>query len=341
MKKTIAIIYGGVSSEHEVSIRSAKTVIENLDEERYTPFPIYITKDGRWINKMPDAMGGAQAVISPDRAHGALLFSGDRVECVAIDAAIPVLHGKNGEDGTIQGLFTLAGIPFVGPSVISSAMCMDKAVANTLFDAAGIPHCRWEQLANDYTEQDINRIAERLKYPLFVKPACAGSSVGVSKARDIDEFREALALAFMHDRKAIVEECVVGQEIECAVFGNASPVASPIGEIIPPENAFYSYDEKYTTDTTGLRIPADLPRSVSDEVRRLAKRAYMALGCEGLSRCDFFYETATGKVLINEINTLPGFTSISMYPKLMEYSGMPIKQLVSGLIELAFERGEL
>lgn len=353
-KINVAVIFGGASSEHEVSLRSVSSVLENMDTDRFNPLPIGITKDGRWLLYEGDAslisngewVNGrcVPACILPDTGvHGIAVFRESGTEFVRIDVAFPVLHGKNGEDGTIQGLFTLAGIPFVGCGTLSSAVCMDKAVANTVFEKAGIPHCAWDSATAHELNESFETVALRweqmLGYPMFVKPANAGSSVGISRADNRAQLLDAVQLALQHDDKLVAEEAVVGQELECAVLGDAQLYAPLVGEILPPENEFYSYDEKYTTDTTGLNIPAAIPSDVSERLRELAQRAFRAAGCCGLSRVDFFLRESDGELLINEINTLPGFTSISMFPKLMVKSGLSYSQLVTSLLETALKRG--
>jgi len=281
--------------------------------------------------------------ILPDRSKkGITKFLADGTTAfVAVDVVFPVLHGKNGEDGTIQGLFELAGIPYVGCGVLASAACMDKAVANSLFDAAGVPHCRWDW-ADRAGCDDFDALADRLEaklgWPIFVKPANAGSSVGISKAEDRPALKAAIATALAEDGKVVFERFVQGQEVECAVIGNRCAVSTRPGEILASEE-FYTYDDKYVLGTSRTLIPARLSEEKLDEVRGLAEKAYAALGCEGLARCDFFVEK-DGTVLINEINTMPGFTIISMYPKLMEAAGKPLGALLDELVELALARAE-
>lgn len=356
MEKTIVVLFGGVSTEHEVSRVSASYVVENLPAD-YRVLKVGITKDGRWLYYP----GGTEAMrtgewehdpacepacISPDRGvHGLVRFNGGRYTAERVDVVFPVLHGKNGEDGTLQGLLDLSGIPYVGCGVLASSICMDKVVANTLFDAAGIPHCRWTSATRAELETDFNAVeaaaAEKLGYPIFVKPANTGSSVGVSKACDKAGLKKAAELALQFDEKVLFEETVVGHEVECAVLGNpvhgpADLLASTPGEILAC-NEFYDYDAKYIAGTSKTEIPAHVTDGQLDEVRHWARLAYTALGCSGLSRCDFFVRS-DGRVLINEINTLPGFTSISMYPKLMEHDGLGYTELLRRLVGLAEER---
>ena len=360
-KLRVALFFGGVSSEHEVSCVSASAWLRALRQEpcasRYEVFPIGITKTGRWLAcaPTPEAMADGSwqrdpactpCVLSPDRGdHGVWLLRGGAAELVHIDICAPVLHGKNGEDGTIQGLFELARIPYVGCGVLASAVCMDKALANTVMDAAGVPHCRWTSATAAEAEQDPDAVLDRaeraLGWPIFVKPANAGSSVGVSKAADRAALREAMALALREDDKVVFEEFVDGQEVECAAIGNpddpASVTATRPGEILAGAE-FYTYDDKYKNGVSQTVIPAHLSEEKLDEVRAEARKAYLALGCAGLARCDFFVERGTGRVLCNELNTLPGFTAISMYPKLMEHEGLSFAQLVDRLLRLAQTR---
>lgn len=351
-KLNVALLFGGVSSEHEVSRVSVQTFAKNLCADRYNVHTIGITKDGRWLyytgstEKMQDGSWQQDehctpCLISPDRStHGIVLFLADGTfRTIPVDVAIPVLHGKNGEDGTIQGLFELAGIPYVGCGVLASAVCMDKAVANTLLDAAGIDRCEWTWASRsecadfDALEQ---RVAQTLHYPIFVKPANAGSSVGISKAEDKEQLRTAIATALAEDDKVVFERFVKGQEVECAVIGNETCRATRPGEILASE-AFYTYDDKYVLGNSRTVIPAHLDEQTLDRVKEQAEKAYLALGCTGLSRVDFFVEE-NGRILLNEINTMPGFTAISMYPKLMEDAGVPVPQLMDELIDLALRR---
>ncbi len=351
-KLNVALLFGGVSSEHEVSRVSAVTMAEHLSPMRYSVYKIGITRDGRWLyypgptEKMADGSweqdpSCVPCVLSPDRSdHGIILCRQDGSWAVLpMDVVIPALHGKNGEDGTVQGLFELAGIPYAGSGVLSSAVCMDKAVANTLLDAAGIPRCEWTW-ANRSGCADFDaleaRVAEKLGYPVFVKPANAGSSVGISKAEDKEALRKAVQVALAEDDKVVFERFVKGQEVECAVIGNDSCVSTRPGEILASDT-FYTYEDKYVLGTSRTLIPARLDEAVLDQVKTLAEKAYQTLGCAGYARVDFFVEEG-GRVLLNEVNTLPGFTSISMYPKLMEAAGTPVDQLMDRLIQLALER---
>lgn len=348
----LLVIFGGCSSEYEVSLHSSASVLRNIPE-KYNVTKLGITKDGRWYfydgdidsieNDTWCVEGKAiPAVLSPDRNDKSLIvMRNNTFEKIKIDVVFPVLHGKNGEDGTIQGIFELAGIPYVGCGVLSSSMCMDKAVTNTICDYAGITQAKWASFTkNEYYNGEINldKIIEKLQFPIFVKPANAGSSVGITKAHDKDELLKAVDLAFVHDNKAVLEECIVGRELECAVMGNGSPVASCVGEILP-EAEFYDYDAKYNDGTTGLSIPAKLPDGIEEKIKKAAIKTYTALGCTGLSRVDFFLKE-DGTVCLNELNTLPGFTSISMFPKLFAQEGIAYGDLIDRLICYALERNE-
>lgn len=355
-KLRIALFFGGVSSEHEVSCISASAWVKALSTlaDKYEVTRVGITRQGVWLRYTgpADAMADGSweqdennrpCILSPDRRdHGLLLRGGEKTEVLPIDVAVPILHGKNGEDGTIQGLFELAAIPYVGCGVLGSAVCMDKAVANTLMDAAGVPHCHWCSCilreAVHQREALLQRVENRLPYPIFVKPANAGSSVGISKARNRAELNAAIDVALKEDDKVVFEEFIDGQEVECAAIGNpddpATVKATRPGEILTGDE-FYTYDDKYKNGVSQTLIPARLSDQKLDEVRAAALHAYYALGCSGLARCDFFVEKGTGRVLCNELNTLPGFTAISMYPKLMEQEGLDFAALADALIGLA------
>ena len=355
-KMCVALLFGGMSSEHEVSCVSVGNFVRNIDRSKYEVLTVGITKEGRWLyteataEQMADGSweelpGNMPCVISPDRAdHGMILFTPDgRVEKMHLDVVIPVLHGLWGEDGTVQGLLELAGIAYVGCGVLASSVCMDKAVANALFEANGVPHTKWVAANRWEIEKDLEGVCagveQKLGWPVFVKPANAGSSVGISKVSSQEELKAAIALALENDRKVVFEAFVDGQEVECAVIGSDPAVATRPGEILAGAE-FYTYDDKYKNGVSQTVIPAHLPEAKLDEVKTYAAMAYTALNCEGLARCDFFVEKNTGRVLINEINTFPGFTPISMYPKLMEHEGTPVPALIDHLIELALERTE-
>ena len=355
MKKlSVCILFGGMSPEHEVSLRSAESVLNNIDKEKYNVFPVGITKDGDWIlfggkdySMLPKGTwlnhpGNRRAAISPVRGQGLLRFEGDCVVRELIDVVFPVLHGENGEDGAMQGLLQMAGIPYVGPHVAASAVSMDKTLTKLVVGQAGIPQAAWLLVRSSELDARMDSIVaqveERFAYPVFVKPAGTGSSVGVSKAADRNALEKALLDAGKFDAKILVEEFIHGREIEVAVMGNASPVASICGEIDSGAE-FYDYDSKYITDTSTAYIPARIPEEVAEQVRDMAVRVYTAIGCQGLSRVDFFVTYEGERVVFNEINTLPGFTSISMYPKLFAASGIPYAQLIDQLLELAMEAG--
>ena len=353
MKKlNVCVLFGGVSPEHDVSLRSAEAVLNNLDKEKYEILPLGITKTGVWMlyggtdySLLP---GGAwenhpdnrPAAIAPAFGASLLVASGDTMSTRKIDVVFPVLHGENGEDGAMQGLLKLAGIPYVGPHVAASAVSMDKTLTKLVADKAGVPQAAWQLVRrNDldsHMEQTLDTLERCFAYPMFVKPSGTGSSVGVSKAADRSALAKALIDAAKFDEKVLVEEYIRGREVEVAVMGNANPVASVCGEIDSGAD-FYDYDAKYITDTSTSYIPARIDEMVAEQVREAAVKIYSAIGCCGLSRVDFFVTYDDNKVIFNEINTLPGFTSISMYPKLFDASGIPYSQLLDELLRLAME----
>ncbi len=353
-KKRIAVLFGGKSSEHEVSRVSASYVISQIPRDKYEVITIGISKKGKWylyngdIESIKDGSwennpDNKLAFIAPaPRVGGMVILSEGSYEIVKLDAVFPVLHGKNGEDGTIQGVLDLAEIPYVGCGVLASADCMDKIVTNIIFEHEGIAQAAFTWFyTSDYKKDPDKYIAqteEKLGYPVFVKPANAGSSVGVSKASDRNELRAAIEKASKEDRRILIEENIIGKEVECAVLGNDEPFASVPGQIAPASE-FYDYDAKYNNADSKLYIPAQISVELIDKVKSIAKKAYRALDCTGLSRVDFFV-TDDGRVLLNEINTLPGFTSISMYPKLMAACDIKGSTLIEKLIDLAFERAD-
>lgn len=356
MKKiNICVLFGGISPEHEVSLRSAEFVLNNLNPEKYNVLPVGITKDGDWFlfagtdysllpsGEWREYPNNRRVAISPVRGQGLLSFEGDSVVRERVDVVFPVLHGENGEDGAMQGLLQMAGIPYVGTHVAASAVAMDKTLTKLVVDSAGIPQAAWQLVRSmeldNRMEQVLSNLERRFQYPMFVKPAGTGSSVGVSKAGDREALRTALLTAATYDTKVLVEEFIHGREIEVAVMGNDSPVASICGEIDSGAE-FYDYDSKYITDTSTAYIPARIPEDVEEQVREAAVKVYSAIGCQGLSRVDFFVTFAENRMVFNEINTLPGFTSISMYPKLFAASGIPSGQLIDELIRLALEACE-
>ena len=353
MKKlSVCILFGGISPEHEVSLRSAESVLNNIDTEKYNILPVGITKEGDWIlfggkdySMLPSGAwkthpDNRRCAISPVRGQGLLSFEGDCVVRQHIDVVFPVLHGENGEDGAMQGLMQMAGIPYVGPHVAASAVAMDKTLTKLVVDHAGVPQAAWQLVRSaelhNHMENTLDLLELRFRYPMFVKPAGTGSSVGVSKAADREALRIALEKAAKFDKKILVEEFIHGREIEVAVMGNDNPVASICGEIDSGAD-FYDYDAKYITDTSTAYIPARIPENVQEIVREAAVKVYSAIGCQGLSRVDFFVTFEENRVVFNEINTLPGFTSISMYPKLFDASGIPYRNLIDSLINLALE----
>ena len=351
-KLSLAVIFGGVSSEHEVSRMSVTSILENLSNERYEVHMVGITKEGRWLlytGPVEDILSGAweqgpvtPAFLSPDPSvHGLVALRDGKAETIHVDVIFPALHGKNGEDGTIQGLFQLSGIPYVGCDTESSAICMDKAVTHSLLSSADIEqaHYLWFYADRFDAAPDTikNKIQARLDFPVFVKPSSAGSSVGVSKVERFEDLDQAIRKAAREDKKVVVEEGITGQEVEVAVLGNRDCDASIVGEI-GASDQFYDYDDKYINGTSQLYIPARIPQEVSEKIRQTAVRAYRLLGCSGLARVDFFVTAGDNRVILNEINTLPGFTSISMYPKLWMAMGLSYGELLDKLIELALQR---
>lgn len=351
-KKTAAVLFGCVSSEYEVSLRSAASVLRNFPRDDYNVIMIGVTKDGRWYEYIGDLEKLEQdewctpalctpALISPDRGHGGLLrITPQGIQTEQIDVIFPVVHGENCEDGGLQGLLEISGIPYVGCGVASSACCMDKDITHRLLQAAGIEMTPYRVLTkHDLTH--INELCQELReslgYPVYVKPACTGSSVGVSCVKQPQDLQAALELALGYGRKVVVEKAVVGREVECGVLGNYDDcIASSVGEIVPLRD-FYDYEGKYLDDSTQLFIPARIESETASKVRQAAARAFQAMGCSGLARVDFFVRD-DGAVILNELNTLPGFTSISMYPKLFEHAGIAYPELIGRLLRLAMER---
>jgi D-alanine-D-alanine ligase len=348
-KLRVGIIYGGRSGEHEVSVVSAASIFKHLDRTRYDAVPVLIDKGGRWVlgGKAPEVLSAgavdeapANRALQPTEPSAAVAGSG-------FDVIFPVLHGPYGEDGTVQGLLELANVPYVGAGVLGSAVGMDKAIMKTLFAAAGLPivphltvfHREWLKDAAAISK----RAADDLGFPMFVKPANLGSSVGISKATSAADLPAAIELAFEFDRKAVVEAAVPNtREIECAVLGNDEPEASLPGEVVVTHrDGFYSYDAKYLDpDGASWRIPADLPAATAERVRRVSVEAFRALELSGMARVDFLLDGAEGSLYLNEVNTIPGFTAISMYPKMWDASGVPYPALLDRLIALALERHE-
>ena len=351
-KKKIAVIFGGKSSEYDISLVSAAHVIESLPKDKYDVICIGITKRGHWvkyIGSVDELVSGrwemhpdnAPCIMSPDPLHKGFIVLGSdgTFDNLKVDCVFPVLHGKNGEDGTVQGLFALSGVPFVGCDMISSANCMDKELTHIILEASGIKMARYISMRySEYDKMDekIEQAQSELEYPMFVKPCCAGSSVGVSRVTNAQELKEGIKLAFLSDKKLLIEQGVDGRECECAVMGNVSPFASAVGEIKSANEGFYDFDSKYESDSSQTIIPADISSTVSEKIRETALKAYKIMGCSGLARCDFFL--CGESVVLNEINTMPGHTPISMYPKLMENAGMTPSEQEDRLIELALER---
>lgn len=350
-KIKVAVLLGGQSGEHDVSLRSAKTIINALDPARYEVVPVGITREGEWLtNSDPLAVLASQS--SMPGLNSGLTASTDLVKtessksppsalAAGVDVVFPALHGPMGEDGTIQGMLELSGTAYVGAGVLGSAVSMDKAITKTILAQAGLPQLPWLQVLRSEFRREPQGIADhiglKIGFPCFVKPANMGSSVGISKVHDPSEMLEALTLAAHYDRKIIVEQGVDGREIELAVLGNEDPMVSIAGEV-KPAGEFYDFEAKYVDDTAELIIPAQLDQQLLGYMQELSIAAFQALDLAGMARVDFFIERGTDHVFLNEVNTLPGFTSISMYPMLWAASGVPLEQLVDRLIELAIER---
>jgi len=343
----VGILFGGRSGEHEVSLASAASVIRGLDPDKYEAVPIGISKEGHWLigsaaqKMLPEVLkGGQRVMMTADPTDAALVKLDGSGGGQRLDVVFPVLHGTYGEDGTIQGLLDLAGLPFVGAGVLGSAIGMDKDVAKRLLQVAKIPVVPWIAVYRHDWEskpQEIQAaIEEKFAYPVFVKPATLGSSVGMTKVHSREELAPALNLAAEFAMKILVEQCVVAREIEISVLGNHNPQASVPGEIVP-HREFYDYAAKYLEEGTQLLIPADLKPAQLQKIQKYAIEGFRALELSGMARVDFFLEKKGGKIYLNEVNTIPGFTSISMYPKMWEASGIPFRELIDKLIELALE----
>lgn len=351
MKQNILIMFGGVSSEHNISLLSACSVIDNIDKDKYNIHKLGVTKQGdmfyytgsndqinnnTWFNQ-----NCTPCVISTNRLHQGIILLGEKQTIIKIDSVFSVIHGSNGEDGTLQGLLAFANIPMVGCDLTSSANCMDKALTHILLDNASVKTAKYKAIRNyDYSNDEehfIQQVESDINYPCFVKPAKSGSSVGVSKACNQRELKLAIESAFVYDSKVLVEEAIEGIEVECAVLGNTDLIASCIGEI-EPCNDFYDYEAKYIANQTKTYIPARIDESVSKTLQELALKAYKTMECSGMARVDFFL-TKTGEIYLNEINTIPGFTSISMYSQLMQASGIDFTSLITRLIEDSIRKG--
>lgn len=348
----LGIIFGGRSGEHEISLMSATSVIKAIDKEKFIPVLIGITKEGNWllfdgpIENIEDgswqAIAEAALAAEPEKYTLTVLGSGGRSLKDHIDFALPILHGPYGEDGTIQGLFEMADIPYGGCGVLGSAAAMDKALAKEVFAKKSLPICRHMNLYKEDVIGDLDRAVDRvekfLPYPIFVKPANMGSSVGISKAKNAEELKAAIAEAAKYDRRLVLEEGLDCREIETGVLGNYEPAAAAVGEILPSEE-FYSYRAKYFDGgQSKMCIPADIPAEIAEEIKAIAVEAYKLLDCSGYARIDFFLEKGTNRILLNEINTIPGFTKYSMFPLLWAEAGVPYSELIERIIEFGFER---
>ena len=347
-KIKLGVIFGGESTENEVSVVSANSILNNLDTEKYDIYPIYIDKEGTWweYEKQNNIKLGT-------KIRNKKLIENERRYLNQIDVIFPVLHGKYGEDGTIQGFFELVGLHYVGCHVLSSCIGMDKAYSKIIFDKVGLKQANYEYIRKykdkyiyinkNFEEEILNlesvakKVSKELKYPMFVKPSNAGSSVGINKAKNFEQLKDYIEIASQFDNKILIEQGINGKEIECAVLGNEEVIASCVGEIKPAEE-FYSYNAKYSNEESKIVIPADLPKEISEEIRKQAVKAFKAIDGKGLARVDFFVEKKSNEIFINEINTMPGFTNISMYPKLFEKSGVSYKELLNRLVDLAFEK---
>ena len=348
MKKSVLLLFGGRSSEHEVSLKSATTILNNMDRSKYDVHPVGITKEGKWLLYTGNDFNltnngweknGVPAVLSPDATQKSLIICKPGIQelvRIEIDVVFPVLHGEDGEDGTIQGLCQLAEIPYVGCGVLASAVSMDKAFTKIAVATKGVPQAQFvivkeKELQNK--EEVVAKIESAFDYPYFIKPANAGSSVGISKAKNKEELLAGLEEALKHDKKVLVEETIVGREVETAVMGNDEITVSGVGEILAAAE-FYDFDAKYNNSESKTVVDADLPVEIKEKIRSYAKDVFDAVEGKGLSRVDFFVKE-DGGIIFNEINTLPGFTSISMYPMLFAATGLSVAEIVTQLIELA------
>ena len=348
-KIKLGVIFGGTSTEHEVSIVSGTSVIKNLNKEKYEIYPIYINKNGEWFK---------YTYQNQEFKVGDEIIGKERIENIfeylkKLDKVFPVLHGLGGEDGTIQGLLELLKIPYVGTRVLGSSICMDKAYTKLIFEKAAIPQAEYVYIRKneddyifiekDFTEEKcdiyelIQKITEKIEFPMFIKPSNSGSSVGVNKAHNLEDIEKFIEYASQFDSKIIVEESINAREIECAVLGNEDVEASILGEILPAEE-FYSFDAKYSNPESKTKMPADLSKEQTESIRNMAVKAFKAVDGKGLSRVDFFVDKDSNKVYLNEINTMPGFTTISMYPQLFEKCGLSYSELLDKLITLAMEK---
>ena len=351
-KIKLGVIFGGVSSEHDVSIVSGTSVIKNLDKEKYEILPIYISKEGKWY-KYTKLIEKIDILTIGNEIEETEQIENLEETLRNLDVAFPVLHGLGGEDGSIQGIFEMFNVPYVGCGILASSVGMDKVYTKIIFDKANIKQAKYEYIRKyeenyiyvdkEFNEQilnleEVSKIIDRnLEYPMFVKPSNSGSSVGINKAHNTEELKKYIEYAAKFDRKILIEQGLVGKEIECAVLGNEEVISSCVGEIIPAEE-FYSYDAKYKNSESKVIIPADISKEMSNEIRKLAIKAFKAIDGKGLARVDFFANEKTEEIYINEINTLPGFTQISMYPKLFENIGIPYSELLDRLVNLALKK---
>ncbi|MEY8321071.1 D-alanine--D-alanine ligase family protein [Lachnospiraceae bacterium 46-61] len=349
-KKNVVVIFGGQSTEHEVSLNSASMIISNMNEEKYYIIPIGITREGQWliydgpvehIKTGEWEKYGTPAIISPDATQKSILkIIGEKIKKIPVDVIFPVLHGKWGEDGTIQGLFEMAQIPYVGDGVLSSCISMDKVFTKMVAKTANIEQAKYLWFYTyelEHCENLLNQIEKELQYPCFIKPANTGSSVGITKAHDREELKRALYYAAKFDTKVIAEEFIDGREIECSVLGNENPIASGVGEIFSASE-FYDYDAKYNNAESKTVVPAELEKEITDKIREIAIKIFKAVEGTGLARVDFLIQKNTNRIIFNELNTMPGFTSISMYPMLWESEGKSKELLIDELIALAFSK---
>ena len=348
-KKKIGVIFGGMSTEHGVSVVSGTSVIKNLNKEKYEIYPIYISEEGEWF-KYARPVEEIEILSVGEKVFELEKIENPMEELKKVDVVFPVLHGLYGEDGTIQGMLELLNKKYVGCKVLASCVCMDKAYTKVILDKANICQAKYIYVKkhNDkyiYVDKEFNEkvcsldeigdiVEEELDFPMFIKPSNSGSSVGINKSHNIEELKEHIEYAAQFDEKILIEENINGREVECAVLGNQDVKASCVGEILPAEE-FYTFDAKYKNAESRVVIPADLPEEVSENIRKTAIKAFKAVDGKGLSRVDFFVENETGRIILNEINTLPGFTQISMYPKLWEQEGLSYTKLLNELIELA------
>ena len=351
-KLKLGVIFGGISSEHDVSVVSGTSVIKNLNKKKYDITPIYVSKDGKWYIYTKPIEQIEVLTIGEEIEEKSIIENLEKT-LKEFDVVFPVLHGLGGEDGSIQGMLELFKVPYVGCGILASTIGMDKVYAKIVFDKANIKQAKYEYIRK-YNEKYIyidknfnekvlelkdicNIINDNLDYPMFVKPSNSGSSVGITRVKNKEELEKAIEYASQYDKKILIEEGLIGKEVECAVLGNEDVISSCVGEIKPAEE-FYSFDAKYKNSESKVLIPADLPKEMSNEIRKLAIKAFKAIDGKGLSRVDFFANEKTEEIFINEINTLPGFTQISMYPKLFENVGIPYSELLDKLIELALEK---